>query len=485
MAISMVSGIIMVPLYLKFIPVDVYGAWLASGNILAWLAIVDPGLTTVLQQRIGMAYGRKDYQGIREFLGGGLVISVGVMCLVIVLGLIFAHYLPLLLHLPPSIDAHVIVQAFSLTVIGTSMSLFSFSINSINQGLQGSLGIGFIYITGNILALILSVILLYKGFGLITMGITSIFVGIFYLLGQCTYLFWRLIDDKIGFRISFNNITALAKFLFYTFISRSAGIIANNIDLLFVSQFLGPSTVAVLSLTRKTPDLVKELANQPSSAFFPAIAHLAGEGEGDKAKDIITRLIRILFWLISLIVGGFISLNSDFIRLWVGSYLFAGQTINIVVCVTIFFTLIVSCLSNICLALGDIKKSSLVGFVQSLLFIPLVIFGTKYFGLIGTVLAPLISVLVGSSWYFPISLSKLLKLSSKDKKTLIYECLTTVIVMVILILGFSWVYPKNWFQFIFVVVFFCFLYGLFIYLFSKAFRTEVKNIIYKFIEKIS
>ena len=46
--LTVIWSIVLVPLYLKFIPLDIYGAWLATGNIVAWLSIMDPGLSAVL-----------------------------------------------------------------------------------------------------------------------------------------------------------------------------------------------------------------------------------------------------------------------------------------------------------------------------------------------------------------------------------------------------------------------------------------------------
>ncbi|MFA6715988.1 MAG: hypothetical protein WCS27_11475, partial [Victivallaceae bacterium] len=115
---AMVSGLLMVPLYIRFIPLDVYGAWLASGNILVWIGAIDPGLTIVLQQRVGFAYGKQDFRAIRDFVGCGLIISALISLFIIMLGAIAAFYLPSLLKLPVNVDASVIVLAFFLAVVG-------------------------------------------------------------------------------------------------------------------------------------------------------------------------------------------------------------------------------------------------------------------------------------------------------------------------------------------------------------------------------
>ena len=373
----------------------------------------------------------------------------------------------------------MIVQAFCIAVVGTSLMLFSFVLSSINIGLLGSVAVGLI--TNGVVALSipLTIILLHKGFGLFSLAIKLVFVGISNTLCQGIYLIWRVRSENIGLSFTFKDVFVLAKLLSYTFLWRTSGIISNNIDLIITSRFIGPETVAVLALTRKAPDFSKELVNRPSVAFLPAVSHLAGAGEIDKARKVLTRLLRILLWMLCLVIGGLIAFNDDFVRLWVGSHLFAGQSLNLIITGTLFFTVASACLSNICFALGNIKGNSLAGLAQSLLFIPLVFWGTKYFGLLGTVLAPLIAVLSVSAWYYPRSFSKLIKLSSQDSKNIMHEVFFTLIVMVLLSLGFSSGSPENWLQFVALVAMFCFLYGCLIYAVSKDFRGEIGSVIQK------
>ena len=475
--LAIVSGIIMVPLYIKFIPIDVYGVWLASGNILVWLGAVDPGLTVVLQQRIGFAYGKQDFQTIRETAGCGLFISAAIAAFIIIIGFIVAQYLPSLLELPSSVDAMVITLAFILAVLGNALSLFSFSISAINQGLQSSLGYGMVNIIVTFLGFILQVVLLYRGLGVLALAIASLFCGLFYTLGQAVYLAWRLVNEKIGIKFSYSAFPALIKLLSYSFLGRAAGVLGNNVDLFVVTRFLGPQSVALLSLTRKVPVFSRELINQPSVAFMPAISHLAGSGDIDKARYVITRLIRIMIWALFAILGGIIALNGDFVKLWVGPELFAGKYINFILCMGIFINLAAYCLGCICTALGNIKGSSMATFLQSVLFLILVVLGTKYFGLIGTAFALPISVLAVTAWYFPLSLCRLIRLPFKDWYKIMLEGALSLLVMLVLVLGLSGFHPRNWFQFFSITALFCVFYAGLIFLFSREFRVEVGGVI--------
>ena len=48
----MMGGIILVPIYLVYIPKDLYGYWLATGNILTIISLLDPGIGGVVTQKV-------------------------------------------------------------------------------------------------------------------------------------------------------------------------------------------------------------------------------------------------------------------------------------------------------------------------------------------------------------------------------------------------------------------------------------------------
>src|SRR5947209_4163631 len=77
-----VQAVILIPLYLHFVGNRLYGAWLASGDILVWLQVFDLGLPNLLIQRIGAADGAGDDETIGEYLATGAVslLLLGTAC---------------------------------------------------------------------------------------------------------------------------------------------------------------------------------------------------------------------------------------------------------------------------------------------------------------------------------------------------------------------------------------------------------------------
>ena len=204
--IAIIQGLLMVPLYLQFIPVTTYSFWLATGNILAWMSATDPGLTVVLQQQIADAYGKNDFTKVKTLIGGGLLFSVIVFVLAVIFGLIAAQYLPDWLNITSKPDNELILEAFLLAIFGTALMIFSFGLAAINAGLQGSIIVGVINNSVAIASILVTYHLLHFGFGLMALPISLVFSGVFYSFFQGMYLVIRVYKERIGITLSLIHI---------------------------------------------------------------------------------------------------------------------------------------------------------------------------------------------------------------------------------------------------------------------------------------
>nr|WP_039448913.1 oligosaccharide flippase family protein [Pedobacter glucosidilyticus] len=472
-----VSGIFLVPLYLKYIPIETYGAWLATGNVLIWITVIDPGISMVLQQKIGFAYGENDINQVKEYMFAGIFITAVISVLIFVSGLILASFLNLFLKFPSSIDLPLIKKSFIIALAGSALMVFSYSLTSINQGLQSSIGIGIIYVVTTISSILLSIFLLNHNFGLYSLAIVPLFTGAGLTLGNIGYLIWRLKAEKIEFSFSLKEVRTLLQLVSYSFIGKIGSVIANNMDLIIVARYLGPQTVASLNLTKKGPELSKTFIERPVIAFLPAISHLRGSGDLEKQKLILIRLLLIIIWILGLVGAGFITFNDDFVRLWVGEKVFAGQLISFFICINIIFSSVTNCLGNLCFALGSIKNNSLIAFSQSILTGIILVIGAKFYGLMGVVIAPLISIALMSLWIYPLIFFRILKLEKEKKKCLGIEVVIVFFISFFLSYVFQFLYSNNWVAFIFQTLCFSVVFFSVLYLLSQPFRYEIKNLI--------
>jgi O-antigen/teichoic acid export membrane protein len=477
-AFSIVWGILLVPLYLKYIPLNIYGAWLATGNIIAWLTVVDPGISDVLRQQVGSAYGAGETRKLNEYLSSGILLSLIVSLLILIGGFISRNYIIELINLTDLNSILVVKKAFILAVVGSSLLIFSFGFTSFSQGLLSSVGIGMVYVVATISSLVVNVVLLYRGYGLYSIPLSQIVRALILIVGNIGYIIWRYIRESLNFRFTISGLSGLAKLSSYNMLGRLANIMSTQMDTFLVARYLGAEVAPILNLTKKGPELSRMFVERPPIAMLPAITNAWGNGEYDKVRKYTSRLFTIMIWLLGLIFTGFIIFNKSFVTLWVGGKIFAGNSINVVICSGIIILVISNVSSNIFFALGKIKETSTINFTQSIITVLALFIGVKFFGLYGLVLAQVLSLLAFSAWYFPYRTVKFIKYDIAVLKQ-IYKEITIVILIsaVIIIISVKLISVVNLLTFLIFALLVVFVYSFLLFLFSKSFRNEVFNIL--------
>ena len=465
---------LLVPLYLKYIPVEIYGGWLATGNIIAWLTIIDPGLSDVLRQQVGEVYGKKEMVRLNDLLGGGTLLSFIISMLVLLIGLISKDYVIGLLNLNDVNDLTILEMAYILAVIGSSLMIFSFGFASFNQGLLSSLGIGIVYVIATITSLIINILLLIYGYGIYSIPISTIISAIILITGNLAYIIWRYNSDSIKFRFSIKGFSILLKLSSYNILGRLGNILTTQIDLILVARFIGVDIVPILNLTRKGPELARMIVERPIIAMQPAITNAWNSYEYDIVRYYLSKLINIMLWLLGLLFCGFVILNKAFVTLWVGETFYAGNLINVFIIANIILHIIVNIATKTTFTLGHIKWTGNVLFVQSLITSLALFIGVKYFGFLGLVSGYTISLAIFSAWYFPYRTIKLIKFNSHFRTNVFKELLKVVSISFSVILIFKMLKDVHGlYYFIIYGIVVVLSYSILLFISSRLFRNEL------------
>lgn len=470
--LMVISGLVLVPFYLKFIPLQDYGAWLATGNILVWITAVDPGLSAVLQQKVAVAYGRRDLPEIGRLAVSGITLGLLLSLLPVLLAFGLADHLPSWLRLTSEVNAPVLVKAFLLAGFGTTLAVMSFALASVNQGLLSGVGIGVIYVVVHSLDILITILLLHRGWGVTAIAFSFVMRGGGLMLGHAGYLLWRIRKENIPLSFSLAGIKSLSNVLSFTFFSKAGILIVSNMESFLVARLVGAGQVPLLALTRKSLDIGRIVVERPPLAFMPAISHLVGAGEMGKVREYLLRLFRVLLWLAGLIVGGVLVFNDDFVGLWVGRELFAGKWVNAVLCLNFLLVALHSSLSNLALSLGDIKRNSLVSLAQSLIYVAAAVALGKAYGILGIAAAMAVSLLLTSAWYYPISVSSIISLPGSDVKSLAREAVLILALSAAAAAAVSVLPASGLSGFLGFTLLFAAVYAAGLWVFSPGFRAE-------------
>src|SRR5829696_8458689 len=146
------NSIVLLPLYLKNIDANTLGIWLATGAILGWITLVDPGVGEVLQQRIAELRGRNEKGEIGKLIGSGYSASAIVLLISVLLGLGCYFFIGRIIDKDVSAYPHL-STALVISVFATGLSLVSFTLIGINQGLHNSQQVAIFSLAANFLFL--------------------------------------------------------------------------------------------------------------------------------------------------------------------------------------------------------------------------------------------------------------------------------------------------------------------------------------------
>lgn len=392
--LGIIQGIILVPLYLKYVSADVYGAWLASGSIVAHLGMFDFGLNSVLLQRLSVAAGAQDKHAIGRLLMGGIVILFLVSVISMIAALVIVKYLYVLVNIHHSLPQ--IGRAFIWAALASSIMLMNYGLSSLFIANKQNVFQGVALIISTLLGIVVTVVTLLSNYGIESIALgwlarSLVYFGIL-LVGVFLYAARNRLQSEL--RIERSTLRdLLANSGIYSF-SRMARVITSKADNIIIANIIGPEATTVYVLTTKLAATAATFLDRVGGSLMPFIAN----SKGAKDRAAVNRYISVSFiglLKISAVVFAMIVIfNKDIMRYWVGAGFYVGDGFNILA--GIFFLIYVSYIASIqnLLAVGLIKQLSTINIIEVVLKIVLGVSLCYKFGLSGLLIGTMISVLV-------------------------------------------------------------------------------------------
>ena len=400
------NSIILLPLYVKHIDSATLGIWLATGNVLNWITLTDPGVGDVLQQKIAELKGKNLKQEVGLTIGAGLFASSIILFFSIIVGFIFYFLLGTIINKDVSIYPHL-QTALMLSIIAIGMSLVSFSMSGINQGLQNSADVAIATILANVLFLIINVILLYKGFGVISIAFANLTRSVFINIYNFVSMLKVMKLEQLKMQFNFPFFKKFIKIFSFTSISRIITGLSGSIDMIMLARFIPPSMITVYEINKRPINMTSGLIGRHSVALMPLVSHGKGMGDEENVVKFIGSQFKIYSYAVLMAALLFWLTYKNLISAWTGSSKFAGDTILYFLIANFFLGLIGYFMSNMCYALGDIKNNSLINMIKGALLGVTMYFVAQKYGIIGTLCVFLFIGSFTDIFYFSYRLFKL------------------------------------------------------------------------------
>lgn len=402
---NIINSFVLLPFYVLYIDDVQLGLWWATGNILAWLTLSDPGIGDVLQQKIAELSGKGNVEEISKTIGSGLISALLTFILSLVIGVLFFLFLEDFLNF--DLDKYSNLKwAFLVSVLSTGITLVTFALAGINQGLLRSKHVALSYISSNILFFIVNLALLILGFGLMSIAIAAVVRAVFLTAYNLIIIFRSSKRESIGIIFNMTHFKKFLRIFSFTSVSKIVTSFSNSIDLIILARYIPPQAITLFEINRRPIKMLQSLLGRYSVALMPGISFGVGKDQ-EEVKKLILKQFRYFLLLILVFTGLSLLCYEQLISLWISASKYGGNSMIILMVINFFFALIGYFISNVTYAIGDIKVYSVVTGIKGVLLLACIPVVAAYSGIIGVLWTTLITTFLFDFIFFVIRLNKL------------------------------------------------------------------------------
>ncbi len=382
-AIAMVKGVVLVPLYLHKFGVDVYGAFLASANVIGLIGVVDFGISAVLYQRLAAAWGARDRLLFRRLTGAAILLVPGLVALMVLTGVLLAPYVPDLVKAPGRAHA-ALTLTFILTAAGAGVTVATTNLVAVASAWQRTEVVAAARLGAQLVEIVVIVAGLLGGLGVVALGLASV-VGA--SVGLTIGIVWTVVVWRaMGMARPRSNFADVADLIHTTvpmMLSRIVLQIGSNLEVALVSRLVSPVAAAVYSITERILRVAIGLVNPIAGSVLSGLSHLVGERGVSAARKPAREIIAVWSLVVAAVLPAIVALNHDFTVLWVGRENYGGPALNALLCAAAILGSREFVSSIVLTATGAISTVAWIGTFEMALRIVLIYVALRLVGVLG------------------------------------------------------------------------------------------------------
>ncbi len=475
------NSILLLPLYIKNIDPNTLGMWLATSSILSWMNLVDPGIGEVLQQNIAEFRGKKAYDEIGKAIGSGFIASGFILVISTIFG--FACYYSLGAIIDKDLGQYPnLLLALLLSIIATGLSLTSFTLSGINQGMHNSAHVAVSAISANFLFLFINLLFLFTGYGVMSIAIANVCRALYINIFNIASLLRLLKREQLKIVFQGEHFKKFIRIFSFTSASKIISGLAYSVDMIVLARFIPPAMITLYEVNKRPLNLTNTMIGRHSVALMPLISHTKGTGDRSANINLINTQFKFYTYAAMFVAFMFVLNYNDLITVWTGKGHYIGNTISYLLITYSFIGLICYFMSNVGYALGDIKKNSQFNIIRNIIYGVVLFFAARHYGIIGTVVVSLAMAFLADLFFFSYRVYKLGFLQTRMIKNTLILWSVIISLCILLVWGCKaltgYMIPVNMYfgKLLVNSAIFTVFYLLFIFLADKEIRNMAKQV---------
>lgn len=315
--ISIVQGLVLIPLYLHHIGAHLYGLWLASGGMLGLLGLVNFGINSMMIQRIARAYGEQDIGLAGSYFINGAVVYFCICLLFGMAGWGLSPWLPQMLHAGDE-DSHLVRQCFQLAVLAMAMGIFNECLRSFSQALlRPAIPVAGM-LAGRTLGIGVTIWMLFNEFGLWAIPVGMLIAeGLIFAVNllNAISLLYRL---GIRLKLAIGIIRDYLRISPVLVMATAGNAVSQQSEPVLIAMLISPEMAATYMVSRRAADIIFQVVSVAYGAAQGAFSHLYGEAGREGLEAAARKAMFYVYGLSLLGFGTYVGMNHAFVELWAG-----------------------------------------------------------------------------------------------------------------------------------------------------------------------
>lgn len=486
MAFSILVNIICTPIILKKLGQSEYGLYNLTSSIISYLSLLTLGFGASYIRFYSRYKAEKDEDGIQRLNGLYMIVFLILGAVALVGGLALSFNSKILFNSTYSAGDLKIAKVLMLLLtfnmaISFPMSVYTAIISSQERFIfQKIVNIG-----KTVIAPVMSIVVIFFGFGSIGMVVVTTIVTLFIDFVNIFYC-----HKKIGAKFRFGKIDGrllkeIAVFSIFIAINQLIDQLNMQTDKVILGKMINASAVAIYAIAATIQTMYLHFSTAVNSVFAPKIHRIINSGEkdiDDQLTDLFIKIGRVQYFILMLIMTGFIFFGQYFIKIWAGEDFKIAYYLVLILMIPSTVPLIQNIGIEIQRAKNKHQFRSLVYLLVAIINVAISIVLCKFYGIVGVTIGTAFANIVGCIIIMNIYYHKKIGLNIiKFWKSIFRASLGFVIPIIAGVLVMRFIQINNIFIYLSFIAIYSILYLASIYVFgmNREERVFIKKILCK------
>ena len=482
MIVQNIITIVYTPVMLRLLGQNEYGLYQLVYSVVSYLGLLNFGFGSAYVRFYSRYRVKDDQEGIAKLNGMFMIVFTVIAMIALLAGGILVSNVN-----------NLFSKSLTVSEIDTARILMLLMVINLAISFPSSVFDSFVtahecYFFQRVISLLQTILNPFITLPLLLMGYKSVsLVVVTTILTVSKFIinYWYC-TKKLKLKFIFKNtpislLKEIGVFSFYIFINMIVDQINWSVDKFILGIFGGTTAVAIYAVGGQINTMYMSLSSSISSVFIPRVNKIVAMDENNNKEltELFTKVGRIQFIILAMVIGGFIVIGQYFINVWAGNDYNNAYYVALLLIVPVTVPLIQNLGIEIQRAKNMHKFRSIVYFFIAIgnvfMSIPLV----QLFGEIGAALGTCLTMVLGNiilmNWYYQVKIKMDMKYFWKQ--------ISMLMPCVLLSLGLSKILVVNSIiHFLIIGIFYVCVYVM--CLFTFGMNTYEKNLIRGPINKI-